>query len=241
MLKQILLLNVAGFSREQWAQYRRRLELRAKWEHVGTPEPLPQKTFSKTHDNLSELRDYSGSLPESYWETWTKKSYDALKNSRSWISPTKLLAVAREAGYTCREGRVRRAMERLRFGADIGCRGDGRLPTEQRNSRSAFQFGVRVADSLQGWIKDGLCFGPMDREEMPWKEYTVNPITVKLKPNGKARICIIMSAPYKTDSQPVGTPSSVNSGIDKEEFPTLMASTPSFFGFYRLVPLHASW
>ena len=55
--------------------------------------------------------------------------------------------------------------------ADIGCWGDGRLATEQRNSLSAFQLRVRVADSLQGWIKEGLCLGPMDRKELPWDEY----------------------------------------------------------------------
>ena len=63
---------------------------------------------------------------------------------------------------------------------------------------------------------------------MPWATYTINPITVKLKPNGKARVCINMSAPYKKDSDPPGTPSSVNSGIDISKFPATMSTTQSF-------------
>ena len=63
---------------------------------------------------------------------------------------------------------------------------------------------------------------------MPWEEYTVNPITVKLKPNGKARVCINMLAPYRKDSDKPGTPASVNSGIDISNFPATMSSTKTF-------------
>ena len=113
-------------------------------------------------------------------------------------------------------------------GASIGCEGLARLPTSYGNSESSLEYGVRVADSLQSWIKEGLCFGPLLQSEMPWDDYTVNPITVKLKPNGKARICINMSAPYKRESDPEGTPMSVNSGIDTSKFPTQMSSTQTF-------------
>ena len=221
-------VNVAGFSEEQWARYRHLRGLRGKWAQIETPEALPQKLFSQTYKNITEFNTYEGILPQSYWRTWTKKTYEELQSTKSWISPTKLLTIARAVGYTGHEGRIKRAMNRLQYGADIGCRGDGRLPTERQNSHSAMEFGVRVADSLQRWIEDGLCFGPVSRDELPWEEFTVNPITVKLKPNGKARICINMSAPYKSEGQPAGTPSSVNSGIDKNKFPTAMASTTSF-------------
>ena len=66
---------------------------------------------------------------------------------------------------------------------------------------------------------------------MPWDDFTTNSITVKLKPNGKARICINMSVPYKKVPDPAGSPSSVNSGIDSNQFPTQMSSTHSFCTF----------
>ena len=119
-------------------------------------------------------------------------------------------------------------MDNLLNGANIGCEGDGRLPTKKPNSELATVYGERVADALQSWIKEGICFGPLCPEEMPWKEYTVNPITVKLKPNGKARICINMSAPYLKESDPPGTPASVNSGIDIDKYPATMSSTKTF-------------
>ena len=52
-------------------------------------------------------------------------------------------------------------------------------------------------ESIQGWVGDELCFGPIKPEEMPFTDYTVNPIVVKLKPTGTARVCINMSAPYR--------------------------------------------
>ena len=85
-----------------------------------------------------------------------------------------------------------------------------------------------MADALVGWIKDGLCYGPLDEDEVPWDDYTVNPITVKIKPNGKARICIDMSSPHPNASATTETPSSVNSGINAEEFPASMSSTKTF-------------
>ena len=135
--------------------------------------------------------------------------------------------MALKLGYTGKEERLTRVLGRLQHGCDIGCRGTGRLPTRYPNSKSTEEYGERVADSLQGWIKDGLCYEPLEEEELPWDDYTINPITVKIKPNGKARICIDMSAPH-TDNDNDATPSSVNSGIDPREFPTTMSSTKSF-------------
>ena len=101
--------------------------------------------------------------------------------------------------------------------------GYGRLPTSKANSDLASQYGVRVADSIQGWIGDGLCFGPL----LPWDVYTVNPVTVKLIPNVKAGECINMSAPYKCDKMIEDAPASINSGIDTSKFPATMSSTQS--------------
>ena len=51
---------------------------------------------------------------------------------------------------------------------------------------------------------------------------------VKLKPDGKARICINMSAPYGKPGDPEGIPKAVNEGIDADEFLATMSSTRSF-------------
>ena len=192
------------------------------------PDPLPKAVFCQTNLNIPVREDYSAGFDDSYWSTWTKKTYEELTPALSWVCPNKLWDVANRLHHTDYNGRLRRAIQRLSRGADIGCQGEGRLPTSRPNSDSTSEFGVRVADSLQSWINKGLCFGPLLPNEMPWESYTVNPITVKLKPNGKARICVNMSAPYKKETDLPGTPASVNSGIDIDQFPATMSSTRTF-------------
>ena len=141
--------------------------------------------------------------------------------------PEQVMSLASSLGYRNAE-RLERVMKRLHEGADLGCQGLARLPTRMPNSPSAVEFGEKTADSLQGWIKDGLAFGPCLPEEMPWSDFTVNPLKVVLRPDGKARICINMSAPYSKPSDPPELPASVNSGIHKDMFPATMSSTKTF-------------
>ena len=85
-----------------------------------------------------------------------------------------------------------------------------------------------MMDTIQGWVVDELCFGPLKPEEMPFEDYTVNPIVVKLKPTGAARVCINQSAPHSKPWHKAGAPSAVNSGVDKSDFPSSMGSTRTF-------------
>ena len=224
----MIIVHVSGFTDEQWDQYIRRRQLIDRWSSSTIQEEPKLKSFKQVNNNLPELDSYNGILPQDYWDKWEKKTYEELTPAMSWVNPDKLWAVASRLKYKDKQGRLQRAMVNLSRGALIGCKGPSRLPTSHPNSQSAADYGVRVADSLQTWIKEGLCFGPLRPEEMPWDDYTTNSITVKLKPNGKARICINMSAPYKRPSDPEGAPASVNSGIDSDEFPTSMSSTQSF-------------
>ena len=157
-----------------------------------------------------------------------KQSYEGLRPFNSWICPEKVKEVASNLGYSGNEERLVRVIDRLEKGCNIGCRGTGRLPTRHPNSKTAEEHGERVADALQGWISDGLCYGPLEETDLPWEDFTVNPITVKIKPNGKARICIDMSAPHNTANGHGTSATSVNSGINSDDFPTLMSSTKSF-------------
>ena len=212
----------------QWAQY---LEQRSRVEaFVGKPlqdEP-PLKIFKQKHPRLPILDNYSSKLPESFWQNWLRRDYGSLTPAVSWIRPEALEGEARRLGYKDTEGRLERTLQRLREGADIGCRGSARLPTRARNSPTAYQYGERVMDTIQGWVADGLSYGPLKPKEMPFKNYTVNPIVVKLKPNGAARVCINMSAPYPKPWHKESEPSAVNTGVNKEEFPSYMGSTRSF-------------
>ena len=222
------LSSVLGFTNRQWDNYRRRKEILIQLEMDTQIKELPVKEFKPSYPNLPRLKDYKGNFPEQYWSHWVRRSYEDLRPFKSWICPMKLKTVARQIGYSGKEEQLVRVLDRLENGCDIGCRGSGRLPTRHPNSKSTEEYGVRVADALQGWIIDGLCFGPLEEEELPWKDISVNPITVKIKPNGKARICIDMSAPHTAKEDSGLAPSSVNSGINSDDFPTVMSSTKSF-------------
>ena len=139
---------VAGFTDEQWERYIQTRQRVKRWEQEPLPSPLPLKEFKQTYTNLPVLKSYSGSLSESYWGKWEKRTYASLNPVRSWICPERLLEVAAKEGLCLDHMRLQRVLERLRSGADIGCRGAGRLATSCPNAQGATEFGPRVADSL---------------------------------------------------------------------------------------------
>merc|ERR1711923_669463 len=95
---------------------------------------------------------------------------------------------------------------------------------------SAYEYGERVTDAIAEWVHSGIAAGPLTRQELEaegLKEIKINPIQVRLKPNGKARIILDLSSPHFDEEQPPGTPLSVNAGINKEEYPAKMSNTAS--------------
>ena len=55
----------------------------------------------------------------------------------------------------------------LKEGASIGVSGEGRWASTGPNSGSVYDFGSRVADSLQTAVKDGIMYGPLLRSQIP--------------------------------------------------------------------------
>ena len=82
----------------------------------------------------------------------------------------------------------------LKFGAHIGCKGRYREPTKFKNAPSAFEYGDRVSDSICEWLKAGYAAGPFELEEIP-ENAKISGLMVKLKPTGKARMMLNLSAP----------------------------------------------
>ena len=162
-----------------------------------------------------------------YWSHWTKRTPESILPAKSWVCPGKLESLAIRLGYTNRDA-LEKVLERLKTGADLGCRGSARLATRMPNGPTAHEHGSRLLDELQSWVKEGIAWGPLRAEEIPWSDYSCNPLQVRIKPSGSARIIVNFSSPYAKEGDGTDSPASVNSGINKEEFPATMASTESF-------------
>ena len=188
--------------------------------------PVIKKNFTKKFPNIPTRENYSGVFEEDFWSEFTKREINL--EPESWICPDSLVNLAREVGYS-EEENLQWAKATLVNGANLGCRGSARLGTKGRNSKTVNEFGDRLVDSLQQWLEDNLACGPLTQEEVEehWNmnDITVNPMSVRLKPNGKARIIVDMSHPHSDTKDIPDIPASVNSGIDKEEFPAAMADT----------------
>ena len=83
-----------------------------------------------------------------------------------------------------------------------------------------------MADSLTDWCAQGPAIGPCKLEELPWPDPKTSLLLIALKPNGAGWVVIDMSAPHlaKVDLSS-SVPSSLNSRINIEEFPSSGSST----------------
>lgn len=108
--------------------------------------------------------------------------------------------------------------QRIRDGADIGCKGKFRSASTSTNAPSAYQYGAEVSDAIAAWVDKGFAYGPVSMGHVP-SDAKINGIMVRPKPNGSARIILNLSAPKGN---------SVNEGIDKDEFPATMSSTEAW-------------
>ena len=136
------------------------------------PGPIKQKSFVPKN-KLPRLDDYSVDQPESYWEKWTKVNFSDL-NHKSWLNPMEFMETANEAGYKDMN-HVCFIRSDLKNGAKIGCEQEGRLPTFWWNNPTVSDRGFEISDEIQTWINMGICVGPLSEEELPFKDYTVNP------------------------------------------------------------------
>jgi hypothetical protein len=208
-------------------EFHKRKELVLKYKLMDIPPQPKLDKYERKHQEIPELAQYTKTLPDSYWVFWPKRLVQSMLPNKSWVDADAMETVAREVGYTDMV-HLDRVTRRIREGSEIGCRGAGRLPTSVPNSPSVYEYGVRMADILVDMLKDGLVWGPLHPEEVPWKDITINQMSSRLKPNGRLRPIMNMSSPYKQPEDDPEAPASVNSGIDKEEFPCKMGTTQSF-------------
>ena len=149
-----------GFTEEQWRAYERKIEMVQQYRKAEVPDKMPLKDFKKKFVEIPTLGDYSKKrLPDWWWGTWTKKTYEQSLPPKSSVNPELLQAACGAAGCGGTK-RLHRVLQRLRCGATLGCTGAARLPTMMKNNDAAFRYGERVVDALQEWIVKGCAVGP---------------------------------------------------------------------------------
>ena len=194
-----------------------------RW-HAAATEPIeelpPPKVFTPKFA-LPILADYTKTAPPSYWANFPANySWPAT----SLINPDLLRSLALESGFQD-VPTLEKVYIDLKYGADIGCRGEFRRPGRASNAPSAFEQGPKVSDAIADWCKKGFAMGPIDDKDVP-SDAKFAGIMTRSKPNGSARIILNLSAPLGR---------AVNEGIDNENFPTSMSSTSKW-----LEALHAA-
>ena len=206
----MIIINVAA-----WKTVRRDWELELGKANEQEREAEPKlKGFDPKNGNLDVLNEYTEDLGDEYWSTWVKEPYGA-GAAKSWILSEKLKEEAERLGMK-EKLKLDDIIKTIEKGATLGIEGEGRWPSNGPNNNSALEFGQRLADSLQSAIKAEIMWGPLSKEEMPWTDFKVSPMTVCLKPNGAAMIIMNLSWPHEGvlgDGKAI----SVNAGMSEWE------------------------
>ena len=194
----ILTSFIVGFSLaviKESESYNHKMFVCGAFSKVEEP-PIPPYPYK--HKHLPIMGDYKGKMTESYWKLWKCNPYSSKPNN--WISWNKLKEQADLVGYGNKD-KLRKVEKILTEGAELGCKGTGRLPSRMANSLTVAAAGSKVADTLQDWIMAGIMNGPFKEEELPFPEVKISPLSVRPKPGGKIRLIVDLSAPHGVDKE----------------------------------------
>ena len=83
------------------------------------------------------------------------------------------------------KAKVQEIATMLEYGADLGIEGEGRWPSEGPNNESVYDYGSRVADSLQTAVRDGIMHGPLLKKALGAVQVLPNDSQVEAKRKSK--------------------------------------------------------
>ena len=148
-----------------------------------------QKVFKPKHA-IPKLRTYEGRAPHWYWDLFPS-NYQCPAEPK--IDGDKLENLALQYGYNDIQ-HLKKVVNWIKNGADIGCKGEYREPTRARNTDSAIEEGYKISDAIADWVHKGYAYGPVHYKDVP-KHAKFNGIMARAKPNGSTRIILNLSSP----------------------------------------------
>ena len=200
---------------------------------MDNPLPPAKKVFTAKYP-IPVLEDYDvDHYPPHYWSSWTRVPLTG-SEVQPWLNVPEFRRQLQQVGIDTASESVSLILNDLEFGADIGASGRARLPTTERNARSAFEYGDRLQEALQELILQGAMLGPLFKEEVDLTTAKVHAMGTKVKPNGKVRSLVDCSKPrLEFEGTPgyVYNPSyagSLNSTIDNAKFPVNLTNLGAF-------------
>ena len=103
------------------------------------------------------------------------------------------------------------------------------MELQETNKVSSFNNLSEIQHQLSG-----ICVGPLKIDELPFEDFSVSPLTTRMKPNGRVRLILDLTYPHTRGIKlGMGIPMSVNSGIDTDLFKTEMSSTTLWLNSLR--------
>ena len=151
---------------------------------MDSPLPPAKKVFTAKY-RIPVLEEYDvDHYPPHYWTSWTRVPLTGSK-VQPWLNVSEFRRQLQQVGIDTTSESVLLILNDLEFGADIGASGRARLPTSERNARSAFEYGDRIQKALQELILQGAMIGPLFKEEVDLSMAKVHAMGTKVKPTGK--------------------------------------------------------
>ena len=180
---------------------------------------LPANKKFRSKYGLPLLPDYGSAIEtKDFWSKWPQLTYKGAMEQKTAIKVEELERLANETAFPYPE-LLREILRDVTEGASIGVAQGSDMPSDSTNASSAFESGAQISDAICKMIEEDFVMGPFKEEDLPFSANRFSGIMAKMKPNNTARMILNLSR---------GFPHSVNSGIDKADFPTLMSSTESW-------------
>ena len=107
------------------------------------PLPPPKKVFTAKYP-IPVLPDYNMDYyPPQYWSNWTRVPLTESK-IQPWLNVPEFRKQLERVGIDTTSDSVSLILKDIEFGADIGASGRARLPTAEKNAKSAYEHGDRL-------------------------------------------------------------------------------------------------